>query len=107
MRGSITIAAAPLAPNCFTVWASTCSAFAWIWWSIVRVTFFPGRSGRDVTTSIARPNGSFTIVSDPARPDSVLSSERSSPSSPWLSVPAKPSTCAATRPCGYVRSSSG
>ena len=100
MRGSITIAAAPLAPNCFTVRARICSALDWIWWSIVSVTFFPGRSAREVTTSIARPKGSLMIVSNPGRPDSVLSSERSSPSRPWLSVPAKPSTWEATSPCG-------
>ena len=63
MRGSMTIAAPPRAPHSFTVRASTCSALAWIWWSIVSVTFFPGRSGFDVTTSIARPKGSLTIVS--------------------------------------------
>ena len=59
----MTIAAAPRASNCRTVRARICSAFDWIWWSIVSVTLLPCRSGLDVTTSIARPKGSLTIVS--------------------------------------------
>ena len=98
--GSITTAVAALAPHRRTVSCSTSSAFAWICWSIVSRTLFPGVSGLVSTTSSARPNGSFTIVWLPGLPASVPSSERSSPSRPLLSRPAYPRTCAATGPCG-------
>ena len=100
MCGSSTIAVALFAPHWRTVWRRISSAFAWIVWSIVRKTLCPSRSGVWLTTSIARPNGSLTIVSLPGVPESFLSSWSSRPARPWLSTPAKPSTCDATVPCG-------
>ena len=48
---SITIAVAPFAPHSCIACASSCSAFAWSWWSSVRITFCPARSARERTTS--------------------------------------------------------
>ena len=102
MYGSITTAVAALAPHRRTVSCSTSSAFAWIWWSIVSRTLFPGVSGLVSTTSSARPNGSFTIVWLPGLPASVPSSERSSPSRPLLSSPAYPEHLRRDRPLRVV-----
>jgi len=71
-----------------TVSRSTVSAFAWMWWSIVRWTSRPSRSGCDSSTSIARPNGSLTIVLLPALPARTPSSACSTPARPALSTPA-------------------
>ena len=74
MCGSSTIAVALLAPDDATVWRRTCSAFDWIVWSSVSRTARPSRGAVSFTTSIARPSGSFTIVSLPALPVRVRSS---------------------------------
>ena len=57
--------------------------------------------------SIARPNGSRTIVCLPFLPVRLRLYCTSSPPRPLLSVPAKPITCDATESCGYARFSSG
>ena len=88
MRGSSTTAVAAFAPQCATVWRSTASAFAWIVWSIVVKRSVPCRSAVALMMSIARPNGSRTIVCLPGFPARRLSYSTSSPASPLLSVPA-------------------
>ncbi len=88
VRGSSTTALPPFAFQSLTVSRSTVSALAWIRWSIVMKTSSPARSGFVAITSITRPAGSRTVVWLPGLPTSALSSERSSPSSPSLSIPA-------------------
>ena len=86
--GSRTIALASFARQSFTVWRSTCSACAWMMWSIVVCTSAPSRTARDLTMSIGRPNGSSTCVCTPGLPESCELYCSSSPPSPLSSVPA-------------------
>ena len=104
--GSSTMAVACFALHCTIVWRRTCSAFDWILLSSVRNADLPGRAGTVCVTLIACPNGSCTTVCSPGAPVSGPFSCSSSPESPVLSTPAKPSTGAATDRCGYVRRSS-
>ena len=50
---------------------STCSAFAWIFWSSVRNTDLPGRAGTTLSILIGRPNGSRTTTCEPSVPRSA------------------------------------
>src|SRR5258708_21410415 len=76
--GSSTIAVPDCAPHFDTVARSTCSAFAWIVWSIVVKTSAPSCTGDELITLIERPVASRTTVCLPEWPASLRSEEHTS-----------------------------
>src|ERR1700722_13039638 len=97
--GSVTIAVAPAGLNCAPTPASTASTSDCSGAEIVNAKFFPGTIAFGVSTEIALPLASVTVLRTPVTPASWWLNTYSSPS-PWPSAPAQPSTWPASTPRG-------